>query len=170
MWRPESLGEVIAERVCDLEEGDRRVGRVTVSFGRPVRAAAAGPADPWWCPVRISGTGIDLFRPIAGEDSLQALVLGLEFAADILPHQANALRPGLDWSARPEGSLPGKPGHAPDPRNAFTALLHRLERTVARPDSPAAPHPRTTAPALRAVGSTGKPATDRRDPPGRRKT
>ena len=54
MWSPPSLGEVIAERVCDLRRGDRVVGRVTVSLGRPVRAPDAGVDDPWWCPVRIS--------------------------------------------------------------------------------------------------------------------
>src|SRR5689334_9449060 len=101
MWRPHSLDEVIAERICDLRRGGRRVGRVTVSLGRPVRAPDPAPTDPWWCTVRIAGAGIDLERPIAGDDSLQALLLALEFAADILPEEAGTLGAQLDWLATP---------------------------------------------------------------------
>ena len=123
MWRPESLGDVIAERVCDLRRGGRKVGRVTITFGRPVRAPNPESRDPWWCPVRISGSGIELFRPIPGDDSLQALILGLEFAADILPEQAKSLRGRLDWLGQPENLILARQAGKTDPENAFAALL-----------------------------------------------
>ena len=154
MWRPESLGVVIAERVCDLRRGGRKVGRVTISFGRPVRGPHAQPRDPWWCPVRISGTDIDLFRPIAGEDSLQALILGLEFAADILPHEAKSLRARLDWLGQPENLILARQTDQSDPDNAFAALLARVSSERRRP-------------ILRAVGG-GDHAPIRRRSPRRR--
>jgi hypothetical protein len=145
MWRPESLGDVIAERVCDLQRGGRKVGRVTIKFGRPVRDPQAEPRDPWWCPVRIFGSGIDAFHAIAGEDSLQALILGLEFAADILPHEAKSLRARLDWLGQPENLILARQGEKSDPENAFAALLARLARE--RSDLPG-----RSRPTLRAVG------------------
>jgi hypothetical protein len=154
MWRPESLGDVIAERVCDLRRGGRKVGRVTISFGRPVRGPQAQPRDPWWCPVRISGTGIDLFRPIAGQDSLQALILGLEFAADILPHEAKSLGARLGWLGQPEREILERQADRSDPDNAFTALFARVSRDRPRP-------------ILRAVGG-GDHAPIRRRSPRRR--
>src|SRR5688572_5351090 len=129
MWRPQSLGEVMAERVCDLRRGSRRVGRVTVSLGRPVRAPDPGPRDPWWCVVRLSGTGIDLERPIAGDDSLQAMLLALEFAADILPHEAHSLGARIDWLGQPERLVLAKQGLAAADDSGFIALLdHRSHR------------------------------------------
>jgi hypothetical protein len=169
MWRPESLGEVIAERVCDLKQGDRRVGRVTISFGRPVRAPGASSPDPWWCPVRICGTGIDLLRPIAGEDSLQALILGLEFAADILPQEANALRPGLDWLGQIDNAVVDRQSQSLDPENAFTALFRRLESAVAGRASVSFSSPRAKPSPLRAVGSTTERTPASRRTPARRK-
>jgi hypothetical protein len=133
MWRPESLGDVIAERVCDLRRGGRKVGRVTIQFGRPVRAPQAEPRDPWWCPLRISGSGIDAFHAVAGEDSLQALILGLEFAADILPHEAKSLRAQLDWLGQPENLILARQSDKSDPENAFADLLARLARERPRP-------------------------------------
>ena len=35
-----------------------------------------------WCPVEITGLGPRSLRPIAGEDSLQSLVLALEFVTN----------------------------------------------------------------------------------------
>ncbi len=164
------MGEVIAERVCDLRRGGRKVGRVTLTFGRPVRAPRPEAGDGWWCPVRIVGSGLDLFRPIAGEDSLQALILALEFAADILPEHASELRAGLDWLGQPEKRVLARQGESADPDNAFAALLARLRRSRdSRATGTTAPERRQ--PMLRAVGSASEhPPVRRRSPRLRRRS
>jgi hypothetical protein len=163
MWRPESVGEVIAERVCDLRRGGRKVGRVTITFGRPVRAPGPERPDRWWCPVRIAGSGLDLFRPIAGDDSLQALILALEFAADILPDQARSLRAGLDWLGQPEKLILARQGHSADPDNAFAALLARLRRNrdQRRTDGSTSTTSERRRPSLRAVSRRSPRARSR---------
>jgi hypothetical protein len=178
MWRPQSLGEVVAERICDLRRGGRRVGRVTVSLGRPVRAPDAGPQDPWWCIVRLSGTGIELERPIAGADSLQALLLALEFAADILPHEAEGLGARLDWLAQPERLVLAKQGMAAADGSGFIALLDQISdkpanaltpvTASAQPASPPTNKGSRPARRLHAVAATDSSPPDGPRPPSRR--
>ncbi|HZS36110.1 MAG TPA: hypothetical protein VFF06_04760 [Polyangia bacterium] len=93
MWRPVEIGDVAAERKLSF----RRAGRVRVvalTIGRPVK----GPErlDPWWCCVRV-GAPFDEFFAIAGEDSLQALVLALAFLDDTLPSLARRRQGQLEW-------------------------------------------------------------------------
>lgn len=68
-----------------------------VRFGQPVRTRSPRRGDPWWCPVEVTGLGTRSLRPIAGEDSLQALVLGLEFVTKVLPVDAERAHGRLDW-------------------------------------------------------------------------
>jgi len=96
VWRPRSLGTVIAERRLRLVRR-RRARIVTVRFGRPVRALRPRRGDPWWCPVEITGLSKRRLRAIAGEDSLQALVLALEFVTRTLPVEAERSGADLDW-------------------------------------------------------------------------
>ncbi len=51
MWKPNTLGEVVAERDLVLKRKGRRSAKVRVRFGRPVRAPRPHPCDPWWCPI-----------------------------------------------------------------------------------------------------------------------
>ena len=164
MWRPESIGEVIAERTFDLRRGNRKVDRVTVVVGRPVRAPGGGSREPWWCPVRITGGGIDLYRPIAGDDSLQALVQGLEFTADILPEQADSLRAGLDWLVQ-AAEAPAQSRPNADPDNVFAALVARLRRNPDERRALASPPGTRRPPVLRAVGIDEHPAPEPRRSP-----
>lgn len=97
MWRPRRLGRVIAERKLRLVRPRRPHGVVIVRFGQPVRTPSPRPGDPWWCPVEITGLGKRSLRPIAGEDSLQALVLAFEFVTNILPVEAERAYGRLDW-------------------------------------------------------------------------
>lgn len=87
LWKPKSIGDVIAEREVTLTRPSGRKARLRVRFGRPVRRDKASADDPWWCPVEVNGAGLDSFRPVAGSDSLQALVLALELVAEVLPHE-----------------------------------------------------------------------------------
>ena len=97
MWRPRALGRVIAERTLKLERPRRRSTVVQVKFGCPVRAPRPERGDPWWCPVQISGLGQRRLEKVPGEDSLQALILALEFACRILPVEAERAGAHLQW-------------------------------------------------------------------------
>jgi hypothetical protein len=97
MWRPWGLGKAVAERRLRLVGPRRRAAIVTVRFGRPVRAPRPERGDPWWCPVEIEGLGKRRFNPIAGEDSLQALVLALEFVTQVLPLEAERAGAQVEW-------------------------------------------------------------------------
>ena len=97
MWRPRALGSVVAERTLRLERPRRRASLVRVRFGRPVRAPRPERGDPWWCPVQVSGLGRRRLKKLAGEDSLQALILALEFAGRVLPVEAERAGGHLTW-------------------------------------------------------------------------
>jgi hypothetical protein len=62
-----------------------------------VRAPRPERGDPWWCPVQISGLGGRRLETVAGEDSLQALILALEFASRELPLEAGRAGGQLQW-------------------------------------------------------------------------
>jgi hypothetical protein len=93
MWRPDDVGEVIASRRITFARAKRKQV-VEIAIGRPVK----GPErrDPWWCPVRV-GAPIDVFQAVAGEDSLQALVLALDFVQTTLPSLARRKRGTVEW-------------------------------------------------------------------------
>lgn len=97
MWRPRTLGTPIAERKLRFIGRNRRGRIVNVRFGLPIRAPRAQRRDPWWCPVQITGLGGRSLRPIAGEDSLQSLILALEFVTRVLPAEASRCGGRLEW-------------------------------------------------------------------------
>jgi len=97
MWRPRALGIVIAQRTLRLERPRRRPKIVRVKLGRPVRAPRSERGDPWWCPVEISGVGKRRLEPVPGEDSLQALIVALEFTSRVLPVEADRAGGHLQW-------------------------------------------------------------------------
>jgi hypothetical protein len=97
VWRPRTLGTVIAERRLRVERPKRRATVVRVRFGAPVRAPRPKRGDPWWCPVQISGLRKRRLERIPGEDSLQALILALEFTSRILPAEAERVGAHLQW-------------------------------------------------------------------------
>jgi len=97
VWRPRTMGRVIAERTVKLERPGRRPTAVRVRFGRPVRAPRPERGDPWWCPVDISGLGSRRLERVAGEDSLQALTLAMELVSRVLPVEADRAGGRLEW-------------------------------------------------------------------------
>jgi len=97
MWQPSDLGTVLAERELLFEQSGKSPSVVRVQFGRPVRSPAPEEGDPWWCPIAISGLGDDRVEMIAGEDSLQALVLGLDYATKTLTSRASEARGAITW-------------------------------------------------------------------------
>jgi hypothetical protein len=101
VWQPREVGEVIAERRLVLRRAGQRPKGVRVRFGKPVKAPRT-PRDPWWCPVQVSGLGPTELHAIAGEDSLQALVLALKYVTQNLPTHARRLRGRIDWLGEEE--------------------------------------------------------------------
>lgn len=97
MWKPDRLGEPIAERRLKLHRRGVRPKGVRVRFGKPVRAPKPERGDPWWCPVEITGLKARSFTAVAGEDSLQALVLALKFVTQVLPVEAKRMRGRVEW-------------------------------------------------------------------------
>jgi hypothetical protein len=70
---------------------------VRVRFGKPVRARRPERGDPWWCPVEITGLKSRSLTPVAGEDSLQALVLALKYVTRVLPAEAKRMSGRIEW-------------------------------------------------------------------------
>lgn len=97
MWQPRRLGDVIAERRLRLVRRRKPVRTVLVRFGRPLRSPRPERGDPWWCPVEISGFGKRTLRSIAGEDSVQALVLAFQFVTIVLPAEAARAGGRIEW-------------------------------------------------------------------------
>ena len=128
MWKPETLGEVVAGREFALKRKGRRVGKVRVRFGRPVRAPRRGARDPWWCPVEMTGRGLTC---IAGEDSLQALVLALHFAAERLPIDAMEANGRVEWLGQKEKLIFARAFVASGLEGAILNLIVGMFRAVA---------------------------------------
>ena len=97
MWRPRRLGNVIAERRLRFAGPRKRARVVFVRFGQPVRSSYPERGDPWWCPVEVRGLGQRSLRSIAGEDSVQAIVLAFEFVTHVLPLEAERAAGHIEW-------------------------------------------------------------------------
>jgi hypothetical protein len=119
VWKPKSIGDPIAERRLTLHRRGVRPKGVRVRFGKPVRAPGAKRGDPWWCPVEISGFEKRELTAVAGEDSLQALVLALKLVTRTLPAEAKRMRGRVEWLGEHERPV------FPD-----TFMLRAYERAV----------------------------------------
>ena len=97
MWKPSVLGEVIAERQLLFKRRGKRPRSVQIEFGRPVRAPRAQALDPWFCPVQIKGMGRQRLMPVAGEDSLQSLVLALRWCETELRRAGRRAGGYVEW-------------------------------------------------------------------------
>jgi hypothetical protein len=150
MWKPEKLGEVVAERTFVARNGSKRSVRIVVRFGRPVRGKGVPRHDPWWCPVEIKGAGLDSFRPIAGVDSLQALVLALDQVTVILPQGAARKGLRIDWLGDTERLVLARHALGRGTEGAMMALFGLLRDVAAILSADGDSERRTTA-ALRAI-------------------
>lgn len=96
VWKPSEVGTVFATRELSLRAAQAE-DSVVVEFGVPVRAPQPDEYDPWWCPVRISGWGTPRLQFVAGEDSLQAVMLALQFAKARLASLATEVGGEVFW-------------------------------------------------------------------------
>jgi hypothetical protein len=87
------MSQDIASLELDACWPDGRRDRIRVSVGAPYRDPVPGA---WRCPVRLDGLYAEL-RPIAGEDSLQALTLALglihRLLSDVTERGARLMHP-----------------------------------------------------------------------------
>lgn len=131
MWKPKSVGAVIAERTFvatgSIARGSgRNKARVSVRFGQPVLEQGASKHDPWWCPVEVKGAGLDSFQSIAGVDSLQALILALEFVTRVLPQEAEKKGLRIEWLGDAERLVLARHVLSRDAEGALYQLLNIL--------------------------------------------
>ena len=132
MWKPDSLGDVVAERQITVWRG-RKSDTMTVRFGRPVHSTNG--QDPWWTPLSISGCGVDLFRSIAGQDSLQSLLLALDHATELLAQHVRQVGDRADWLGEPERLILARQAMSKASADVITSLLGRLKGVAALLDS-----------------------------------
>ena len=131
MWRPLVVGDVIAERKFELKRKRGRASRVTVRFGRPVQEPNPDTSAPWFCPLSISGRGLNFFVAVGGIDSLQSLILALELATTMVPLEAARLGAEVQWLEDNERLIFARHTIALGADNALTALLGRLKQASA---------------------------------------
>jgi hypothetical protein len=150
MWRPVSVGDVIAEREFALTSSSGRKARIRIRFGKPIKGERASWRDPWWCPVEVKGAGLDSFRPVAGIDSLQALILALELASTVLPDEVEAAGFRIEWLGDSERLVLAR--HALSREVETTMLsLFRILRDVAATLSSSEGEERRATEALRVI-------------------
>jgi hypothetical protein len=89
------MGEVIASRTFTLLHSN---GELLVEIGKP----QSFPDSGYYCPIRISGGGIDRFKQVAGVDAVQALQLGLQMIRVDLAAINKKLDQALRWNGDTE--------------------------------------------------------------------
>lgn len=163
VWKPESLGTVVAEREFVGRKASGRVVRVRVRFGQPAKRKGGTQRDPWWCPIEISGGGLNSFRAVAGIDSLQALILALDLITTVLPIEAERLGLRIEWLGETERLVLARQAFARSTESAMLTLFGLLRDVGAILSSDRKCEQQTTA-ALRAIvaSSRQKPPASRR--------
>lgn len=131
MWRPSGLGELVAERQLVLERPGEPPDTVVVRFGRPVRAPVPEDPETWWCPVQVIGLGKDRITSVAGVDSLQALVLALEFVTNTLPDAARNVGGTINWLGEAEQPVFASTRQVEQFSRAQIELLRGIESALA---------------------------------------
>jgi hypothetical protein len=126
MWKPVAIGDVIAEREFVLTRPSGRKTRIQVRFGKPIRGKGASRGDPWWCPVEVEGAGLESFRPVAGIDSLQALILALELASRVLPDEVERAGFSIEWFGDSERLVLARHGLSRGVENTMLSLFATL--------------------------------------------
>ncbi len=118
MWPPTEIGALLAEREFTLLLPGGQSEIVAARVGVPVPGPDEG--DPWWCCVAMVGQAREDFLAVAGEDALQAMLLGLRY-----------LRARLgQWASRGGGSVTwlGDPGDLGLPDDPPTRLVEQVSK------------------------------------------
>jgi hypothetical protein len=161
MWKPEAVGDVIAEREFTARKSSGRKASIRVRFGRPVKEQGGAERDPWWCPVEVKGAGLDSFRPVAGLDSLQALILALELVTQVLPQEAARIGMRIEWLGHSERLVLARHSLSREMDSALLTLFGTVRDVSAILASDDKEERRATM-ALQAIVESAQPWTSRR--------
>lgn len=105
MWRPKELGTLLAEKTILARSPREKVTNVILRIGLPTQPVDVEKGAPWWCPVQIVGMGSRRVVAVAGEDSLQALVLALSYVRRRVLEDARKRELQLSWPGNEVGLL-----------------------------------------------------------------
>jgi hypothetical protein len=89
------LGDVIAERRLDVQDGTGITREVVVLIGKPMPDIR--PGGDWYCPFQIIGLEDDSIQAAFAVDSVQALLLGLQMAGAQLKYYQTVKKYILTW-------------------------------------------------------------------------
>jgi hypothetical protein len=135
MWRPTSIGEVIASRRVKLMGGSKG-SSLKLSIGRPVRDPEGDESEPWFCPISIEGPSIrSELHPIAGVDAFQALILALQLLTDRVVNIAERKGQTAQWLDESERVILGRHILSQTAEDAFYAIFARFWRAARILDS-----------------------------------
>jgi hypothetical protein len=87
------LGEVVAERELEFIASDGSRQSVKVLLGKPIQEENG----PWYCPYLIQGESFQRQFRIAGEDSMQSMLLAQKIIAVELEALARDNRGSFTW-------------------------------------------------------------------------
>jgi hypothetical protein len=87
------LGEVVAERELEFIASDGSRQSVKVLLGKPIQEENG----PWYCPYLIQGESFHRQFRIAGEDSMQSMLLAQKIIAVELEALARDNRGSFTW-------------------------------------------------------------------------
>lgn len=92
------LGEIIAERYLEAKDEVGEEREIIVRIGKPIPDPSPDMNGAWCCPYEIVGFANNYLDAAFGEDSVQALVLGLQKIVIELSNQREAEKIELTWN------------------------------------------------------------------------
>jgi hypothetical protein len=102
LFKPDTIGEVIAERKYSVSGSPLGIGKVIVSLGKPEKLP---DSTGYYCPFQIIGLGPAKVRCAFGIDAFQAIQLAMTaigaFLTSLNESEGNKLR----WEGDDEGRL-----------------------------------------------------------------
>lgn len=92
------LGEIIAERYLEAKDEVGEEREIIVRIGKLIPDPSPNATGAWCCPCEITGFADNYLNAALGEDSVQALVLGLQRIVIELSRKQKAEKIKLTWN------------------------------------------------------------------------
>jgi hypothetical protein len=92
------LGEIIAERHLEAKDEAGEEREIIDRIGKPIPDPSPDANGAWCCPYEIVGFADSCLDSALGEDSMQALVLGLQKIVIKISNQQKAEKLKLTWN------------------------------------------------------------------------
>lgn len=101
------FGEIIAERLLELQDESGIEHEVIVRIGKPI--PDPNPGGDWCCPFQIMGLNDDQTRAVFGVDQVQALLLSFEMIRTQLNYYQTNQKYELTWLGQNNLGFPAIP-------------------------------------------------------------